>query len=65
MAEIFYNEYRKLHNSEEELERLRLPPFKEFKRNVTNKVLKDYPNLSPTLKAKLELQENNAPPVEK
>lgn len=65
MAETFYNEYRKMHNSEEELERLRLPPFKEFKRNVTNKILKDFPNISPALKAKLELQENNAGPVEK
>ncbi len=65
MAETFYNEYRKLHNSEEEQERLRLPPFKEFKRNVTNNILKNYPGISPALREKLELQENTAAPVEK
>ena len=64
-AEVLYNTYRKAHNSDEERERLRLPPFKEFKRNVTDLVLKRFPDLSPTVKAKLDLQENKVPTVEK
>lgn len=65
MAETFYNEYLKLHSSAEERERLRLPPFKDFKQNITNWVLKSYPGLAPVLKAKLDLQEKTSLPVEK
>ncbi|MBO5959491.1 MAG: hypothetical protein J6Q65_05165 [Lentisphaeria bacterium] len=64
-AEMVYNIYKKEHSSAEEQERLRLPPFKEFKRNVVDFVFANFPALSPALKAELELQENNAPPVEK
>lgn len=64
-AEMIYKAYLKLHDSDEERERLRLPPFKDFKRNVTDLVLKRFPELSPAVRAKLDLQENNAGPVEK
>lgn len=64
-AEMIYKTYRKLHDSEEERERLRLPPFKDFKRNVTDLVLRRFPDLSPSVRAKLDLQENSTGPVEK
>lgn len=64
-AESLYNSYLKEHSSEEEKVRLKLPPFKDFKRNVVHFIFNTYRELSPALKAELELQENYAPPVEK
>lgn len=60
-ASQLYQLYLKRNNTEEEAIRLKLPPFAEFKRMMTEELMRSIPDLAPALKAELELQKSYGP----